>query len=289
MRDIVSEPAWKKQIEAWDALIERQMRVIELSQFTGGVEQALRNALESAQRQYDILYGEIQKYRGFNILGTEVYNLPADLNDAWERAKDNLTDAQQALTDFITGGINQIDIASILSQGFIDGKKSAKDFTDDFYGLMRGAIDASLEELSKQSITAWYKQFADDMASAGGLNSEEIVALKREWEAIVAAEKERREQVYAIAGITETAAANVGLTGQIRRDLTEETGTELVALFRRYADEQRVVKDYSIRGVSHLVGIEANTAETVNQLQLAISELQAININTRQVAVGGLG
>ena len=39
MGDVVSEPKWKKQIEAWDALIERQQRVIELSERTGGTEQ----------------------------------------------------------------------------------------------------------------------------------------------------------------------------------------------------------------------------------------------------------
>ena len=123
--------------------------------------------------------------------------------DAQRRARNELADANRAVTEFITGGINQIDIAGTLAQGFEDGKKSAKDFVDDFNSLMRGAINASLEELSKPSITAWYKKFAADMASAGGLDAEEIVTLKKEWDTIVAAEKERREQIYAIAGITQ--------------------------------------------------------------------------------------
>jgi hypothetical protein len=262
MGNVVSEPKWKAQIEAWDALIERQQRVIELSERTGGTAQALRDAVDMAQKEFDILNEQALKYKTVNIFGWESWNIPSELAEMWIKAQDALHDAQQALTDFIIGGVNQIDIAGVLAQGFEDGKKSARDFAEDFDGLMRQAINSSLEELSKPSISAWYQKFAADMTSGGGLNAEEIVTLKREWETIVAAEEERRKQVYAIAGITDNAVANVGLTGQIRRDLTEETGTELVALFRRYADEQRVVKDYSIRGVAHLVGIELNTAET---------------------------
>jgi len=289
MGNVMSEPAWKKQIEAWDALIERQKRVIELSERTGGTAQALRDAVDMAQKEFDILNEQALKYKTVNIFGWESWNIPAELAEMWQKAQDALYDAQQALDDFITGGINQIDIAGVLAQGFIDGKKSARDFAEDFDSLMRQAINASLEELSKPSISAWYKKFAADMTSGGELNADEITALKHEWDVIVAAEEERRKQIYAIAGINETSMANAGLSGAIRRDITEDTGTELAALFRRYADEQRVVKDYTVQGVSHLVGIEANTAETVNQLQLAITELQAINSNTKQPAVAGLG
>ena len=82
--------------------------------------------------------------------------------------------------------------------------------------------------------------------------------------------------MYAAAGISPTsdivatATANTGLSGQIERNISEETGTELAGLFRRFADEQRVVKDYSILGVNHLIGIEANTFNTVLRLDSAI-------------------
>jgi len=283
MRDVVSEPKWKKQIEAWDALIERQKRVIELSERTGGVEAELIEAKRIAQEKYDAAIDAViaaSERRG---------TVTQELLDVRNQAREELENATQALNDFLTGGITQIDIADIIAQGFEDGKKSAKDFADDFDDLMRNAINTSLEELSKPSITAWYKKFAADMASAGGLDAGEIVALKKQWDDIIAAEEERRKQIYAIAGITETAITHPGLTGQIRRDITEETGTELAGLFRRFADEQRVVKDYSIQGVSHLVGIEANTYNTVEELKNAVIELQAININTKQVPVGGLG
>jgi len=283
MRDVMSEPKWKKQIEAWDALIERQKRVIELSERTGGAEAALIEAKRIAQEKYDAAIDAViaaSERRG---------TVTQELLDVRNQAREELENATQALNDFLTGGITQIDIAGIIAQGFEDGKKSAKDFADDFDDLMRNAINTSLEELSKPSITAWYKKFAADMASAGGLDAGEIVALKKQWDDIIAAEEERRKQIYAIAGITETAITHPGLTGQIRRDITEETGTELAGLFRRFADEQRVVKDYSIQGVSHLVGIEANTYNTVEELKNAVVELQAININTKQVPVGGLG
>jgi hypothetical protein len=43
-----------------------------------------------------------------------------------------------------------------------------------------------------------------------------------------------------------------------------------------------LVRDYAKNGVEHLVGIEANTFNTVVQLQLAVTELQGINKNTKQ-------
>uniref|UniRef100_A0A6M3XQF7 Putative tail tape measure protein n=1 Tax=viral metagenome TaxID=1070528 RepID=A0A6M3XQF7_9ZZZZ len=282
MGDVVSEPTWKKQIAAWDALIERQKRVIELSERTGGTEAALKMAVALAQKELDDINAAIAQ--AWERRGTP----SQEILDAQRQAINDLFDAQQALNDFLTGGITQIDIAGTIAQGFKDGLSSATDFADKFDDLMRNAINSSLMELSKPAVTAWYKKFAADMASEGGLDSEEIVNLKKEWDAIIAAEEKRREAIYAIAGISDNAIANVGLTGQIRRDITEETGTELLGLFRRFADEQRVVKDYSIMGVSHLVGIEANTMNTVLELQKAVVELQSINTNTKQVAVAGL-
>jgi hypothetical protein len=41
-------------------------------------------------------------------------------------------------------------------------------------------------------------------------------------------------------------------------------------------------------GVAHLVGIEKNTYDTVNELKSAVIELQAINTNTKQVPAGSL-
>jgi len=96
--------------------------------------------------------------------------------------------------------------------------------------------------------------------------------------------------------MTEEAITHEGLTGQIQRSITEQTGTELAGLFRRSADDERVVKDYTMMGVSHLVGIEANTAQTVEELKRAVEELQQANTrlddvvtNTKQVPVGDLG
>lgn len=85
------------------------------------------------------------------------------------------------------------------------------------------------------------------------------------------------------SGITGSSSdTSSGLSGQISSQLTEETGTELVGLYRRNADDTRIIRDYTKIGITHLSKIEINTENTVNRLDLAITELQAINRNTRQ-------
>ena len=82
--------------------------------------------------------------------------------------------------------------------------------------------------------------------------------------------------------------ARQGLSGQIRREITEETGTELAGLIRRQSDDLRVVRDYTKSGVTHLTKIEKNTQDTVLELQNAVVELKDINKNTKQAYTGAL-
>jgi hypothetical protein len=83
-------------------------------------------------------------------------------------------------------------------------------------------------------------------------------------------------------------AQPAGLAGQIRREITEETGSELAGLIRRQSDDLRVVRDYTKSGVTHLIKIEKNTQDTVFELQKAVTELKDINKNTKQAYTGSL-
>ena len=197
--------------------------------------------------------------------------------------------AQNALTDFMTA-TNEMNIADSIEQGFEAGKKSAADFADTFNGFMTAAINSSLEDMSKPAIAKWYEQFAADMASGGGLTDEEKAQLKADWDKIIATGEADRQAAYDAAGISPTigTAAQPGLSGQIAAQMTEDTGSELAGLFRRFADDERLVRDYSKLGVNHLVGIENNTAQTVVQLQLAVTELRNIVTNTKPLFAGNL-
>jgi len=193
MRDVVSEPVWKKQIEAWDALLERQQKVIDNAARLGGVEAALIEAERLAQKQLDEMNAAVAQAR-------ERRGIPSqELLDALQQAREDLEDAQEALRDFYTGSLTEAGIAGAIARGFEAGESSAVDFADTFDDLMRDAINSSLEELSKPQITAWYKTFADFMKSGGGLDEVEKAKLKEEWDAIIASVAETRRAMYETA------------------------------------------------------------------------------------------
>ena len=156
---------------------------------------------------------------------------------------------------------------------------------------MTTAINSSLEDMSKPAISEWYAKFAEDMASGGGLTDAEKADLKAQWDKIIAEGEANRQAAYAAAGINPD--ANIGspqaLSGQIAQNITEDTGSELAGLMRRIADDNGFNKDYNKQSVDHLVGIEANTAETVNQLKEAVIHLYNISENTKPVYAKDLG
>ena len=81
---------------------------------------------------------------------------------------------------------------------------------------------------------------------------------------------------------------NAGLSGQISRSITEDTGSELAGLFRRFADDSRVIKDYTKLGIDHLINIEVNTYNTVAELQKANVKLDTVITNTKPAFTGEL-
>ena len=94
-----------------------------------------------------------------------------------------------------------------------------------------------------------------------------------------------------------------GLSGRIRRELTEETGGELLGLFRgQYDVTKRLLEATEIyyekenRHQANLIDlisintkIESNTANTVLELQTAVVELRKIAENTDKIYLNDIG
>lgn len=287
-----SASRFEAQIERINDLLIKQARLVELSEQRGGQEQARRDELENLKQLKAAL--ELRKkalehktsgFWGFLGIGAEELK---DVNAELKETNNLIEDANEAMREFYTD-TTAASIADAIAQGFQDGKTSAADFADTFNDFMIQAINSALLEMSKPDWDAWRTKFAAYLASDGILTKEEIESLRVGFNEIIARQKAEREAMAEVTGLNLSPASTSykGLTG-IVRNMTEETGNELSGLFRRFADEQRVVKDYSIMGVNHLVGIEKNTAETVTQLQLAVVELKSIVSNTKQVPAGSL-
>ena len=291
-----TEPWIESQADIIKDQLNEQERNIELAKNAGGLVPALQAKIEGLNTQLkfnqDTLNSLIDR---FTKEGHGELQLNANIIDYWKKQIQDtanlLIDANQQLDEALAGNATQSSIADAISQGFQDGKKSAEDFADTFQNFMTTAINSSLEDMSKPAISEWYAKFAEDMASGGGLTDAEKADLKAQWDKIIAEGEANRQAAYAAAGINPD--ANIGspqaLSGQIAQNITEDTGSELAGLMRRIADDNGFNKDYNKQSVDHLVGIEANTAETVNQLKEAVIHLYNISENTKPVYAKDLG
>lgn len=195
-----------------------------------------------------------------SIAGSISNNLYSALTDAWDAG----TDSFQAFKESVSEGLKDIVSQMVFNAVFADsfsklqsdlkqsfGIGGDKDVTDDVATLL-----ASAPEL----LAAWEEAMtsAENAAKSAGFD----------W--------------------STSMGTSTGLTGQIEKNLTEDTGTELVGLYRRNADDTRIIRDYTKIGISYLLNIDRNTANTVARLDSAIIELQAINKNTKGVPTGAL-
>jgi hypothetical protein len=283
-----SAARFEAQIEHINQLLEEQARLIELSEQTGGQEKERKEEIDLLEKEKEALIARrdhIQKYGG-GIFWTNAKTQREieNLNSQIKETENLIEDANSAYNEFITG-TTALAVADAISQGFQNGENSIADFADTFNEFMVQAINSALTEMSKPEIAAWYKQFAIDMESGGGLTKEEIAALKIDWDRIIIEGKANRDAVESVTGIKLNTTEDTGLSAGIQRSITEETGTELAGLFRRFADDNRATKDYTLQGLNHLVGIEKNTYGSWMELQNAVIELKAINTNTKQVPV----
>jgi len=280
MREVVSEPVWRKQIEAWDALIERQERVIELSERTGGTEKALEDAVKLAQKEFDIIKAARQEW-----IKRSRRERNEELDKAYREAKDKLEDAERALKDFLAGGVTENTIADAIAEGFASGKTSV----DDFAEYMNDILTEAVLEVFKTSLTGHamteLQEYISEALSDKILTAEEKAEIDQRVKAIADSNKELWDDLSGALNMGES--PTTGMMG-IARQLTEETGAELAGLWRRSADDQRQMRDYTKEGITHLVAIEHNTYNTVEELRVAVNELRDINSNTKPVYSGDM-
>lgn len=195
----------------------------------------------------------------------------------------NIDEAEQALADFtnkikaeLTGTTFDCLVDSI-ADGFLEGKRNIEDFADTFEELMKKAI---IETFKRQILASllldWYNQFAAFLQneSPGGEKWDRLVGklgeltefemnylekmLEKSFEAIspmmdVLAEK------YPDWFGTEIKDPN-SLSGAIRRELTEETGSLLAGKMNMLIMDVRDMKLIQHAAADTLLKIEQNTS-----------------------------
>lgn len=97
-------------------------------------------------------------------------------------------------------GTTSSAISDSIMQGFLDGKKSAIDYADDFEDLMRNAMMKSIQmKYLEAPLQKWYEKFAQD--SETGLTSDKIAELRKAYDQIIESAAKEAENLEKITGI----------------------------------------------------------------------------------------
>jgi len=224
-----------------------------------------------------------------------------------------MEEMKKIISDF--GGQLGNQLADNLVQAFREGESAAEGFKKSLNNIL---TELFLQDLINTQFRSYFDNLQKEMQDSMGLDGDQswIDDIVRFGDSInpaldqgLAAIGAFNDQLKALGyeGFDSADTANKpGLQGAIRRELTEETGSELTGLFRGQFDitkrqlqlsekhfelEQRHF-DATMRMVQLSALIEQNTAGTVMELKAAVLELRTISKNTKPSQTGrdlGLG
>ncbi|WP_425628877.1 hypothetical protein [Cellulophaga lytica] len=226
----------------------------------------------------------------------ELFDQLRDLREEGEDINGLLSDLETQANEIFTGTTSNAISDSII-QGLKDGKTSLEDFAGDVEGFLQNAVLNGLKyTVLEEPIRKLYEQFAADAESDGGLNTQELQAFRDRLNETM------QNGIDKYTALTEGLDLDAldkqgakGLQAAIRRELTEETASELTGLSRGQFDitkrhfqlhekhfllaEKHHNTTLSIMG--HTALIEQHTRATVETLITAVVELKAIKNNVK--------
>lgn len=208
-------------------------------------------------------------------------------------------DAQKALNELskqlaeLFTGTTADTLTNSLVQLFEQGKTSVQDFADFFEKAMNdAALSIFKNKILSEAMNTFYDQFSASVMD-GGLSKDEISSLNTLFSSLMTNATQEFDMLKQATGLSSlgtssSSAGSASAVGTIARSITEQTGSELVGLGRSmYDTTKRGVfiqeNSLSVLRESLLVqyAIQANTANTVTELKSAVTELKAINSNTK--------
>ncbi|MCC8143836.1 MAG: hypothetical protein LIO97_08035 [Tannerellaceae bacterium] len=172
-------------------------------------------------------YEDIEKLYATNKLSDsakELFECLRELKEEGANVAEMMANLQEEMKQVWTGTTASFITDSIV-QGFLDGKRSAEDFADDFEEMMKKAMMQSIKlKYIEGPIMDWYDKFAE--ASEVGLTEERIEALRRQYNQILEDAAGHIENMELITGIG---------VGNALGDAVEETATNENTLRGAYA------------------------------------------------------
>lgn len=288
--------AMRKEVEALQRAYDKLDKTIDKAYSSEKVslideqEKNLKNQQELLRKQ---IQEENDKKKADNDKITEWQNQIEDLNDEINEMKDRRVEAimgkdiQSAIDDF----------ASAYADAWSAGEDRAKAIKDVVRDMIKGAV----VEMIKMRMNPEIKRLMEYISKAitDGIDANEQSVIDKMTEQIyqsAEAASAGLEQFLEDPERIEEKKKESGLQGAIRREMTEETGSELTGLFRSYYDlcklqfgintELLEVQKSCRLDVGKLLEvaymIEHNTSRTVEELEKVNEELGWVRENLKK-------
>jgi hypothetical protein len=208
------------------------------------------------------------------------------LKEEGEDIEQQLKALEESYKQILTGGATADSIADTIIQGFQQGKRAVEDFGEDVEAILRNAILSGFKyKFLEGPLNELLDQLFNDLKDDQELDQEEIANFQKSFNDIVSEYSKAFDDLQNATGIDLTGnlgnATQRGLSGAIRRELTEETANELSGLFRASFDVTKRQLIVAQDTLSVNLRIEQNTYATVQELKLGYSVLKAIERNTK--------
>lgn len=228
----------------------------------------------------------------------------------WQKALDEARAQIKEVITELSGGLGN-DLRTLLVDAFVAGENAAVKMGDTVEKVLENILSNLIfnnvfgevfDDLEAQMAASfdiggdgsWVDDFSRFFTEASALTDDFN-------EALAAAQQEAANFGFEVFKPEDK--DKPGLAGQIRRELTEETGGELLGLFRGqydvtrrlleateiYYEKENKHHDALLNLIALTTLIEAHTGDTVVELQTAIVELRKIADNTQKIYINDLG
>lgn len=191
---------------------------------------------------------------------------------------DLIDDLNQEMKEAITG--TTVDsITDSIIRGFAEGKRSAKDFADDFQQMLNNAVLQGVKmKALEEPLRKWYESFAE--ASQNGLNADTIASLREQYNKIIEDAAKQLEDMERVTGTTIGNIADTGRTATAQgvASMSQDSANELNGNF--YA--LLIYADKTCQGVTNINTMMVEALGVLNRIAANTDRLEAIEKNIRE-------
>jgi len=265
-----------------NALLDRQRRLIELSQRKGGEKEALKKDIDLRKSDLELLKKQLAQEEKdldshwknrFGKLDERLARME-DLRNQITEAGIALEDAEQAYTDFLSGGITENTLADTIIEGLRQGRIGVTDFAAYMNDMLTEAVLQSFSAAILGPAITELQQMVADALVDGILTEEEANAIQKRASEIA---KDNEEKFRLATQGLNSDTADTSLTGAIK-GITEETASVIAGQMNAIRISQATANNILIDSLRNLVMIESNT-RYCRHLESIDSKLDALKNN----------